>query len=225
MVTESIVDRQEFWQTIRRQVQATGRVQAFIEDVIAAPHGETIVRQWVRHPGAVAVMALDEQGRVAVVHQYRHPVGFRLVEPPAGILDVEAEPAVEAAKRELAEEAELAADQWHTLVDILTSPGGLQESIRVFLARGLRETDRPDGFEVEGEETDMGLHWLALDELVDLIYAGQVQSPTMVAGTLALALAIETGRLDSLLPPDAPWPARQAKQRRDAEVPDGAEQP
>ncbi len=221
MVNEPIVDRPEFWPTIRRDVQAVGRVQSFIEDTIATPHGETMVRQWVGHPGAVAVMALDEQGQVAVVHQYRHPVGFRLVEPPAGILDISGEPAVEAAKRELAEEAQLAAAEWHTLVDILTSPGGLQESIRIFLARDLSETTRPDGFEVEGEETDMGLHWVALADLVDLVFAGQVQSPTMVTGTLALALAIETGRIEHLLPADAPWPARDAKHRRDAEAPTG----
>ncbi|MDO5684050.1 MAG: NUDIX hydrolase [Propionibacteriaceae bacterium] len=217
-MSEPIVDRQEFWPTIKREVKATGRIQTFIEDTIATPHGETIVRQWVGHTGAVAVMAMDEQGRIAVVHQYRHPVGFRLVEPPAGILDIEGEPPVEAAKRELAEEAQLAASRWHTLVDILTSPGGLQESIRIFLARGLSEVPLPDGFEIEGEETDMGLHWIALDDLVARVYAGQIQSPTMVSGTLALALAIETGRVDHLLPPDAPWPARDTKRRRDSEL-------
>ena len=218
VVHPEVVDQPENWETLNREVQASGRVQNFIEDAIATPDGQTMVRQWVGHPGAVAVMAMDDQGRIAVVHQYRHPVGYRLVEPPAGILDVDGEPAVEAAKRELAEEAELAASDWRTLVDIFTSPGGLQESIRIFVARGLSAAPLPDGFEVEGEETDMGLYWLPLDQLVELIYAGQVQSPTMVSGTLALALAIKQGRLDQLRPADADWPARTVKEQRDREL-------
>lgn len=214
----TITDQPESWKVVDRQVKATGRIQDYVEDTVELPDGGTMVRQWIAHPGAVAVMAMDDQGRLAVVHQYRHPVGFRLVEPPAGILDIDGEPAVEAAKRELAEEAQLAASDWRTLVDVFTSPGGLQESIRIFLARGLTDAPLPDGFEIEDEETDMGLAWLSLDELVDLVYAGQVQSPTMIAGTLALALAVEQGRLDTLRPADAPWPARDAKRQRDDEM-------
>ena len=212
-----VVDRPEDWPVLDRQVKATGRVQDFAEDRVLTPSGEQIVRQWVEHPGAVAVMAMDDQGRLAVVHQYRHPVGYRLVEPPAGILDHAGESGVSAARRELAEEARLAASDWRTLVDIFTSPGGLQESIRIFLARDLSPTERPDGFVVDGEEADMCLYWLPLEHLVELIYRGEVQSPTMVAGTLALALAVEQGRLDQLRPADADWPARRAKEQRDRE--------
>lgn len=208
-------DVPESWPVLAHEVKATGRVQNFVEETIETPTGETMVRQWITHTGAVAVMALDEQGRIAVVHQYRHPVGMRLVEPPAGILDLAGEPSVEAAKRELAEEAQLAASDWRVLVDIFTSPGGLQEPVRIFLARGLSSAEAPEGFVLEGEETDMGLHWLPLDELVELVFAGQVQSPTMVSGTLALALAIEQGRLDALRPADAPWQARELKDARD----------
>ncbi len=212
-----VVDRPEDWPVLDRQVKATGRVQDFVEDRVLTPSGEQIVRQWVEHPGAVAVMAMDDQGRLAVVHQYRHPVGYRLVEPPAGILDHAGESGVSAARRELAEEARLAASDWRTLVDIFTSPGGLQESIRIFLARDLSPTERPDGFVVDGEEADMCLYWLPLEHVVELIYRGEVQSPTMVAGTLALALAVEQGRLDQLRPADADWPARRAKEQRDRE--------
>lgn len=212
-----VVDRPEDWPVLDRQVKATGRVQDFVEDRVLTPSGEQIVRQWVEHPGAVAVMAMDDQGRLAVVHQYRHPVGYRLVEPPAGILDHAGESGVSAARRDLAEEARLAASDWRTLVDIFTSPGGLQESIRIFLARDLSPTERPDGFVVDGEEADMCLYWLPLEHLVELIYRGEVQSPTMVAGTLALALAVEQGRLDQLRPADADWPARRAKEQRDRE--------
>ncbi len=214
---KGVVDQPEDWPVLERQVKATGRVQDFVEDRIATPNGEEIVRQWVEHPGAVAVMAMDDQGRVAVVHQYRHPVGYRLVEPPAGILDHTGESGLRAAQRELAEEARLAARDWRTLVDIFTSPGGLQESIRIFLARDLSPAQLPEGFVIEGEEIDMGLFWLKLERLVDLVYQGEIQSPTMVSGTLALALAVEQGRLDRLRPADADWPARRAKEQRDRE--------
>lgn len=216
-MAEHLVDVPEAWETRSRQVKATGRVQNFVEDEIVVPAGGTITRQWVTHLGAVAVMAMDDRGRIAVVHQYRHPVGYRLVEPPAGLLDKDGELAVDAARRELAEEAQLAADRWDTLVDVFTSPGGMQESIRIFLARDLHPASRPDGFVVEGEEIDMGRYWVDLDELVEAVYQGEVQSPTLVYGVMALKLAIEQDRLDKLRPADAPWPAREAKRARDAE--------
>ncbi|GAA2178771.1 NUDIX hydrolase [Brooklawnia cerclae] len=214
-VMDDLVDVPESWPVVSHEVKATGRVQNFVEERVVTPTGDTMVRQWVGHPGAVGIMALDDQGRIAVVHQYRHPVGMRLVEPPAGILDMDGERAVEAAQRELAEEAQLAASDWSVLVDLFTSPGGLEESLRVYLARDLRPAPRPDGFVVADEETDMGLAWLPLDTLVERVYAGQVQNPTMVAGTLALALAIATGRVERLRPPTAPWPARTLKEARD----------
>lgn len=213
-----LVDEAEHWPILRHRVEARGRISAFVEDQIRLPDGASMTRQWVTHPGAVAIMALDEQDRIAVVHQYRHPVAMRLVEPPAGILDVDGESALTAAKRELAEEAMLAADDWRVLIDFFSSPGGLQESLRVFLARGLHSAPRPDGFVVEDEETDMGLSWLPLDELVELAYAGRVQNPNMVAGSLALALARAQGRLDRLRPADAPWPARDQFRARRREL-------
>ncbi|WP_316668795.1 NUDIX hydrolase [uncultured Propionibacterium sp.] len=213
-----LVDSTEHWPILSHEVRAVGRVCSFVEDEVRLPDGGTMRRQWVTHPGAVAVMALDELGRVAVVHQYRHPVAARLVEPPAGLLDVAGEDPVAAARRELAEEAMLAAEDWRVLIDPFTSPGGLQESIRVYLARGLHRAPRPDGFVVEDEEIDMGISWKPLDELVEDVYAGRVHNPSMVSGTLALALAIAQGRLDSLRPADAPWPARANQTARDEEI-------
>jgi 8-oxo-dGTP pyrophosphatase MutT (NUDIX family) len=213
-----LVDRPEHWPILSHRVEASGRVCGFVEDVVRRPDGQTMTRQWVTHPGAVAIIAMDEQGRVAVVDQYRHPVAMRLVEPPAGLLDIQDEPELEAARRELAEEAMLAADTWQVLVDCLTSPGGLNESIRVYLATGLHRAPRPDGFVVEDEELDMGVDWIDLDELVAKIYAGKISSPTMISGALALSLALAQGRLDSLRPADAPWPARQIRRDRFDEI-------
>ena len=212
------VDTVEHWPIVHHEVEAVGKVCSFVEDEVRLPDGGTMRRQWVTHPGAVAIMALDERGRVAVVDQYRHPVAARLVEPPAGLLDVAGEDPLAAARRELAEEAMLAADDWRVLVDPFTSPGGLLEAVRVYLARGLHRAPHPDGFVAEDEEVDMGVSWRPLDELVEDVYAGRLHNPSMVSGTLALALAIAQDRLDSLRPADAPWPARANQLARDAEL-------
>lgn len=211
-------DHAESWQVSRHEVRATGRVCDFINDTVTSPSGETFDRQYVTHPGAVGIIALDENDRVAVVRQYRHPVGMVLVEPPAGLLDVEGEDWLSAARRELAEEAMLAADDWRVLVDLCTTPGGCQETLRIYLARGLRSAPRPDGFVLEGEEVDMTVGWEPLDDLVDAVLAGHCQSPTLVAGVTSLALARATGRIDDLRPADCPWPIREGWKQRQGEL-------
>lgn len=210
-------DRPEAWPIVEHRVLGRGRVSNFVEDDLTTPDGEQFTRQYVTHPGAVAVIALDDRGRVAVIDQYRHPVAHRLVEPPAGLLDADGESFVAAAQRELAEEALLRADDWRVLVDIFTTPGGCEESIRIFLARELTATPRPDGFVVEDEEAHMSVHWIDLEALVEAILAGRVQSPSLVSGVLALRTAMATDALDGLRPADAPWPAREVWSRRVAE--------
>lgn len=169
-----------------------------------------MTRQFTTHPGAVAILAWDEQrDQIAVVRQYRHPVGMELVEIPAGLLDVADEPWLEAARRELAEEAELDAQHWRVLVDVCTTPGATQETLRIFLARGLRRTSRPEGFVLEGEEAEMTSGFVERAVLVDQVLAGQCQSPSLVAGILALETVRLSGRIDALRPADAPWPIRQ----------------
>ncbi|GAA1376172.1 NUDIX hydrolase [Luteococcus sanguinis] len=210
-------DTPEAWPTTRHEVLGHGRVCDFVEDDITPPSGETFTRQYLTHPGAVAVMALDDELRLAVVRQYRHPVAHRLVEPPAGLLDAVGEDWWEAARRELAEEALLAADDWRVLVDIFTTPGGCEEGIRIYLARGLHEAPRPEGFVVEDEEAHMSIEWMHLAELVDAVYAGEVSSPSLVSGVLALHAALLDGRINDLRPAGAPWPAREVWAQRVAE--------
>ncbi|MDO5500942.1 MAG: NUDIX hydrolase, partial [Propionibacteriaceae bacterium] len=111
-----------------------------------------------------------------------------------------------AAQRELVEEAGLAAGDWRVLVDIVTTPGGVNESIRIYLARGLSSADTPEGFEPEGEEAHMDLLRVPYADLVAGILGGRLQSPTLVAGVLAYAAARD--HLDDLRPADSPWPAR-----------------
>jgi len=167
-------DRPVAWEVRKRVELGRGRVSAFVDETIATPSGEVIARQYLTHPGAVAVVCWDEEhDTIAVVRQYRHPVRYELVEIPAGLLDMAGEDHVAAARRELAEEAELAAGRWNVLVDITTTPGVCEESLRIYLARDPRNTSRPDGFVLEGEEAHMRSEWVPREDLVAAALAGE----------------------------------------------------
>ncbi len=180
-----------------------GHVIAVRRDTVELPDGSTVRREVVDHPGAVGVVALDEQGRVALVEQYRHPVRQRLWELPAGLLDVEGEPARDAAARELVEEAGLEATDWSVLVDTLSSPGMTNEATRVFLARGLSTVERPAG---HAEEADLELSWVPLADAVERVIAGEIRNAMAVAGLLAAARVVAGS---APRPVDAPWPDRR----------------
>lgn len=186
---------------------------ALRRDTLTMPGGKESDREIVEHFGAVAVVALDEDGRVAMVEQYRHSVGRRLWELPAGILDVAEEAELATAKRELEEEAGLAARTWAVLVDLVTSPGFAEEAVRVFLARDLYEVERPDA---EDEEADMGFEWVPLDQARAKVMSGEIVNSIAVAGILA-ASEVEAGRAeprDASTPFD--WRPQTLAQRRQA---------
>lgn len=213
-------DTAELWPVRTRRVIGRGRLFDYVSDEVVTPGGDTMHRDFIDHTGAVGVIAVDDDEHVVVVHQYRHPVAFRLIEPPAGLLDQHGEDWLLAAQRELAEEAGLAADDWRVLVDVVTTPGGVNESIRIYLARGLRAAAAPDGFEPEGEEAHMEVLRVPVDDLVTGILGGRLQSPTLVAGILAYAVARDD--LDRLRPADTPWRARtQLAALRDAAADSG----
>jgi 8-oxo-dGDP phosphatase len=215
---DELVDSPEQWRIAEHRLLASGNVTDFVEDEVVTPHGQLMRRQYTLHPGAVGVIAVDASDRVAVVLQYRHPVAHRLVEPPAGLLDLDNEDYLVAAQRELAEEAGLAASDWRVLVDLFTTPGATQESVRIYLARGLSDAPRPDGFEAESEEAVMETAWADRSELVDAILSGRLQNPVMVAGLLALEAATASGRLDLLRPADAPWPSREVREAQNGRL-------
>jgi ADP-ribose pyrophosphatase len=185
-----------------------GAVIGVRRDTITMPDGSTADREIVDHPGAVVVVALDDDDQVVLVNQYRPALRMRLDELPAGLLDVENEPALEAARRELAEEATLQAQRWHTLLDLHSSPGFSDEAVRIFLARGLTAAPRPDGFVVEHEESAMPVTRIGLDEAVERVFAGTITNASAVAGILATALARASGWV-GLRAADAPWPSRR----------------
>ncbi|WP_370261363.1 NUDIX domain-containing protein [Cryobacterium sp. TMT4-10] len=166
-------------------------------------NGSGIIREYLDHPGAVAILALDEQDRVLLIKQYRHPVRVREWELPAGLLDEAGEHPLVGAQRELAEEADLTATRWDMLSEFYTSPGGSNEVIRIYLARGLAVAD--DVFARTEEEADIEIRWVPLDECVDAILASKVQNPSLVIGALAAHAARARG-WSSLAPADTPWP-------------------
>jgi 8-oxo-dGDP phosphatase len=166
-----------------------GRVISLHRDTVAMPDGGESVREVVRHPGAVAVVALDDDGRVLLLRQYRHPVGGYLWELPAGLRDADGEPPLETARRELAEEAQLAADRWSLLTTTYSTPGFCDELVLVYLAEGLSAADRPEGFTVEHEELDMTLERVPLADAVQRVFDGDIRNSAAVIGLLAAAQA------------------------------------
>lgn len=181
-----------------------GRIWDLYSDDVDLGHGAAVVRDYVRHPGAVAVIAMDDEGRVLLQRQYRHPVGSLLWEPPAGLLDGDGEGLRDAAARELAEEADLVAAEWDVLVDYYTTPGSSDEAIRIFLARGLTAVPEHERHEREDEERDMASVWLPLDEAVEAVLGGRVHNPSAVVGVLAAAQAKALG-WTTLRPLSSPW--------------------
>ncbi|MBD3779699.1 MAG: NUDIX hydrolase [Micrococcales bacterium] len=152
-----------------------------------------VVREFVDHPGAVAVIALDEDDRVLLLRQYRHPVRAELWEPPAGLRDVDGEPPHVTAARELAEEADLRAGSWHELTEFATSPGGSTERIVVYLARDLSEVPEAERFAREDEEAGMVPLWLPLEDAVTAVLEGRLHSPSAAVGVLAAAASRDRG--------------------------------
>ena len=187
----------------------TGTLIAVRTDQVQMSDGTIATREVVEHPGAVGVLALDDQEQVVLINQYRHPVARYLDELPAGLLDVAEEAALAAAQRELFEEAGLTARQWHVLIDVYTSPGMTDEAIRIFLARGLTAVPEARRFVRTHEEITLTVSRVPLDEAVRRALAGELTNASAVAGVLA-AQAARVLNWASLRPADAPWEGRPA---------------
>ena len=165
--------------------------------------GTSITREYVDHPGAVAILALDDDGRVLLIKQYRHPIAARDWELPAGLLDLQGESPLVGAKRELAEEADLQASDWLLLSEFFTSPGGSNEAIRIYLARGVTATAH--AFARYDEEADIEVRWVPLDEVVDAVLTRRIRNPILSMAALAAHTAQATG-FEQLGHAEEPWP-------------------
>src|SRR3954466_8035940 len=198
----------DFYDVVGSETKFNGNVIKVRVDDVRMSDGKVVKREVVAHPGAVAVVALDDEGMVVLVNQYRPAVRARFDELPAGLLDVDGEPAVIAAQRELAEETGLAADEWHVLVDLHSSPGMTDEAVRIYLARGLAPMD--NDFDAEHEELTMTVSREALSEAVPRVPSGTITNASAVAGILAAVHGRATGWRD-LRPPAAACPPRPGR--------------
>jgi 8-oxo-dGDP phosphatase len=189
--------------TVSSETVYQGNILALRSDEVRMPGDKTARREVVEHYGAVAIAAVDHEQRVALIYQYRHALSRRLWELPAGLLDAGGEDPLETAKRELQEEAGLAATDWRVMIDLATSPGFTDESVRVYLATILSEVDRP---EADDEEADLKLEWFALEDAAEMVLAGDIVNAASAAGVLAAYAAVIDRK--PIRPLNAPWPDR-----------------
>jgi 8-oxo-dGDP phosphatase len=180
----TLTDTPEHWPVVSSTPELSDWLISVRADEVRMPGERVAKRVVVTHPGAVAILAMDEASRVLMIRQYRHPVGGLLWEIPAGLLDLDGEAPVEAARRELREETGYSADSWQPLVEYYSSPGFSTERIRVFLARGLSElADR--GYVPHDEEATLEVRWVPLADAVRAVLAGGIHNGTTITALLA----------------------------------------
>lgn len=170
--------------TTAKEVVFRGKIWNVVRKVFNF-HGESIAREYIEHPGAVAVLALNDSDEVLLINQYRAPVNQYLYEFPAGHLDVDGENHLEAAKRELLEETDYAADNWELLQIFHTTPGSSSETIAIYLARNLTKVEH--NFARTAEEKHIEISWIPFAQVLTQVQRSQLKSPTLVVGILALA--------------------------------------
>jgi 8-oxo-dGDP phosphatase len=200
----NIADVPETWPVASSAETYRGRLVSVRIDKVRMPDNHLAEREVVIHPGAVAVLALDDADRILMIRQYRHPVGHLLWEIPAGLCDVAGETPWVTAQRELAEEAAYRARDWHVLADYFTSPGFSTERLRIFLARGLEPIPSAERhFEPEDEEAYMLTEWLPLDAAVRKVFASELHNGVAALGIMA-GYAARADGFATLRAPNAP---------------------
>jgi len=199
------------YETVASRVVHENHIMSIRVERVRMPGGQVAERDVIDRLGAVVIVALDGEGRVLLLSQYRHPVSGFVVELPAGLLDKPDETPFAAAQRELYEEAGLRAATWHTLLDLRLTPAAMNHQVRVYLARDLTVVPAEERYELgqagEFEEADLRTEWVELGEAVRRALAGQIQNDAAVAGILATAAASADG-WRPLRPAELPWPPR-----------------
>ena len=177
------------YEVLRSTERLKNRVFRIVTDEVRMPDGAVAERDYMRHVGAVGVVALDADENVVLVRQYRHALGREIWELPAGLIDVPGEKLAEAAARELAEEVDLRAGRYDLLVDMNPSPGCSDEVIRLFLARDLDEVPENDRHRRTHEEAGMTVTRVPLDRAVTMALSGEITNAACLVGILATAQA------------------------------------
>lgn len=181
------------FEVVASVTEYTGFRFAINRDTLVMPGGGRADRVYMRHPGAVGVVAMDGENRIALVRQYRHPVRERLWEVPAGLRDVPDEDPVETALRELAEEADLRAGRIEHLLDYYPTPGCSDERIHVYLAGDLTPIPEDERHVRDDEEADLELAWWHVKDAADAVLSGKIRNGLAVAAVLAAARVCDLG--------------------------------
>ncbi len=171
---------------VNRVYPYRGRILNLRVDTVRIPNGAETIREVVEHPGAVVIAAIDSDGRVLFVKQYRHAVGRELLELPAGTLERN-EPPETAARRELKEETGYTAGRWELLASFFSSPGILTEEMHVYLARDLAE-----GTFEPMEDEDLQIEQVPLSEALKQVGSGEIVDAKSIVGLLLAEKKLDT---------------------------------
>lgn len=204
-----LVDIRAPRRVVKSELVHRGAIWDVVAETVDLGEAGVVEREMLHHPGAVVVLALDDDDRVLMIRQYRHPTRMELWELPAGLLDIPGENPLVGAQRELAEEADLKAERWDLLIDWFMSPGGSNEAVRLFLARDVHPVPDHELHVRTDEELGMPTRWVHLDEARDAVLAGKIHNPGSVVGILAACAARDLGWA-TLRPADSPWPEHHA---------------
>lgn len=185
-MTDDLVDEPHRYPVLAEALRFDGAKWSIWSETVDID-GHVVVRDVLRHPGAVAVAAVDDAGRVLLIRQYRHPVAAYLWEIPAGLLDQAGEDPLECARRELLEEAGVVAQEWERLMSLALSPGGTSERITIYRATGLTIDPAGRPHTGEAEERELPQRWVTISEAVERCFDGSISNATAVVAILALA--------------------------------------
>ena len=151
------------------------------KDKVELPNGDISYREWIKHPGASAVIPVTDNNEIILVRQYRYPIQALTMEIPAGKLDVAGEDPLECAKRELEEETGYSAQEYQFLTKLATTVGFSDEFIYIYAARGLKA-----GQQHTDEDEFINVVTVPLDKAVEMVHSGEILDGKSVVAILML---------------------------------------